>query len=248
MKAYQELAPYYDRFMSFIDYEAEAEAIYRFLFQLQKTRGRVLDVGTGSGGHLLPLVRLGAHVDGLDYSEKMVAILKDKLKEENFRGHLFCEDMRRFVLTFAYDLIYCLGETVHHLKDSDELSSFFRCALGALNDNGFLIFSWQEQSYFEELAAAGEFYERHGDDYLLWDTRLDNDATASLTYTAFIREDGSRYRRLEETHTLAIYEEEQIIAAAEDAGFKVRLDLEEICFGELLTEEPAKHITVLEKR
>ena len=62
MKVYQRLAPYYDRFMAHIDYEGEAEGIYRFLFQIHKQNGSVLDVGVGSGGHMIPLAEMGVAV------------------------------------------------------------------------------------------------------------------------------------------------------------------------------------------
>ena len=67
MKVYDNLAPYYDRFMDHINYEGEAESIYRFLFETDKRNGRVLDIVAGSGGHLLPLLKMGIKTDGLDY-------------------------------------------------------------------------------------------------------------------------------------------------------------------------------------
>lgn len=249
MKTYRELAPYYDRFMSFIDYETEAEDIYRFLFQQQKTNGRVLDIGAGSGGHMIPLLRMGVKVDGLDYAENMLDILKTKIKTEGFNARLFLDDMRSFQTDTLYDMVYCFGDTVHHLADTREIADFLRCAFRSLKAGGTLLFSWQEKGYFTELAECGEFYECHGDEYLLWHAKVLNDEAAAIAYTAFIKseEEDDVYRRFRENHRLSIFDFDQIIKTAQNNGFIVRPDLETFCFGELLAEEPYKHITILEK-
>jgi 2-polyprenyl-3-methyl-5-hydroxy-6-metoxy-1,4-benzoquinol methylase len=249
MKAYEELAPYYDRFMSFIDYETEAEYIYRFLFQQQKISGHVLDIGAGSGGHMLPLLRMGIKVDGLDVSDNMIEILKTKIEQEGFTSCLLHEDMRSFQTDNSYDIHYCFGETIHHLTEVTELVDFFHCSYQALNTGGILLFSWQEKSYFTELVDCGDFYECHNDDYLLWQAKVLSNEAATISYTAFIKNSAGEdvYQRLRESHRLAIFDSQQIRQSAHNAGFRCRPDLETFCFGDLLAEEPYKHITILEK-
>lgn len=249
MKVYENLAPYYDRFMDHINYETEAENVYRFLFQINKIKGRVLDIGVGSGGHLLPLLSMGIKADGLDYSEEMIGVLKKKIGEHHYTSHLYTADMRDFSTEHRYDVIYCLGETIHHLEDINDVTAFLKCAKEALKDGGYLLFSWQEAEYFDELTACGDFYEAHGDDYLLWSCKLHEDEPcATVSYTAFVRgEEAEQYHRIRENHRLAIFENEEIWQAVEEAGFAFRDDLEDITFGDILDEEPCKHITVLEK-
>ncbi|HMM05299.1 MAG TPA: class I SAM-dependent methyltransferase [Clostridiales bacterium] len=248
MKIYHELAPYYDRFMSFIDYETEAEAIYSFLCQQQQAKGRILDIGAGSGGHLIPLLNKGVQVDGLDYAEEMLALLNAKIRREGFVSNLLHDDMRSFQTDAPYDVIYCFGETIHHLSDTAELTDFFHCAHQSLKAGGSLLFSWREKSYFTELTEYGEFYEHHGDDYLLWQAKVLENEAAAIAYTAFIKGEGKDdvYRRFRETHRLAVFDGEQILKAAQSAGFRPRPDLKS-CFDDLLAEEPDKHITILEK-
>ena len=247
MKVYENLAPYYDRFMGHINYTAEAEAIYRFLFQRHTQKGKTLDVGCGSGGHLLPLLKSGVPTDGLDYSEGMCSLLKEKLKKERLTAEIHQGDMREFDVTAKYDTIYAFGETVHHLTDSTDLKAFFHCAYRALKPGGCLLFTRQEAPYFEELADYGDFFEQHGEDYLLWHTADFTEKAAELAYTALIQKPDGTYHRLQETHRLAIYSETEIAKAIAETGFTLREDLEELCFSDILEDEPYKHVTVLEK-
>lgn len=247
MKVYENLAPYYDRFMDHIDYEREAEAIYRFLFQVDKIKGRVLDIGAGSGGHLIPLLRMGIKADGLDYSEGMIRVLKEKTAEHHLSAGLYTMDMRDFHTERHYDVAYCFGETLHHLENIEDAAAFFRQSHEALKDGGYLLFTWQERDYFDELADFGDFYDRHGEDYLLWSTELKEEENAAyLSYTAFVEENDDIYHRIRETHRLAVFEEDEIRDAAEGAGFTIRDDLEDLCFP-FDEENPFKHVTVLEK-
>ena len=249
MKVYDNLAPYYDRFMDHINYEGEAESIYRFLFETDKRNGRVLDIGAGSGGHLLPLLKMGIKTDGLDYSEGMIEILQNKVRERHLSARLYTADMRDFETEQGYDVIYCFGETLHHLEDIEDAAAFMRCAHRALKDDGYLLFTWQESDYFYDLYDCGDFYDRHGDDYLLWNTELNEEEVAAyLRYTAFVR-DGEKdiYHRIEETHRLAIFTVEEIADAVKETGFAFRDDLEDLCFSDHREEQPYKHITVLEK-
>lgn len=250
MKVYENLAPYYDRFMDHIDYENEAESIYRFLFQVDKRNGRVLDIGVGSGGHMIPLLQMGIKTDGLDYSEGMIRILHDKIQEKHLSAHLYTADMRDFKTDHSYHVIYAFGETVHHLEHIEDVKSFLQCGYDALKDGGYLIFTWQERDYFDDLYACGDFYDRHQEDYLLWNTELkEEEKAAYLHYTAFIHEDEkNHYRRIEETHRLAIFTNEEITDAINKTDFTFRDDLEEIYFSDHLTKQPYKHITVLEKK
>ena len=249
MKVYENLAPYYDRFMDHIDYENEAESIYRFLFEIDKRNGRVLDIGAGSGGHLLPLLKMGVKTDGLDYSEGMIEILRGKVRGKHLNARLYTADMRDFETEQTYDVIYCFGETLHHLESIEDAAAFLRCARRALKDGGYLVFTWQESDYFYDLYECGDFYDRHGDDYLLWNTELNEEEVAAyLHYTAFVRGDeANSYHRIEETHRLAIFTEEEITDAVKETGFEFRDDLEDICFSDHREEQPYKHITVLEK-
>jgi SAM-dependent methyltransferase len=108
--------------------------------------GRVLEVGCGTGRVLLPLVRAGHEVTGVDISPHMLAVVQSKLDAEPGipgRAHLVRADMRDFhlddapfdlatvaVKSFAYllerqDQLSCVRTIVEHLRPGGVLAMDF---------------------------------------------------------------------------------------------------------------------------
>jgi SAM-dependent methyltransferase len=106
--------------------------------------GRVLEVACGSGRLLLPLVRAGHHLVGVDVSPHMLAVARQKLERERLQAELVEADMRTFdvhdrgpfdlaivaVKSFAYlteqaDQLACLERINAHLRPGGVLAIDF---------------------------------------------------------------------------------------------------------------------------
>ena len=223
MKAYDNLAPYYDEFMDFMEYDDEAKALHYLIEDVGAKL--ILDLGAGSGGHLLPLLRNGHKVDALDISAAMLEVLSGKLRGQGLKTRLFQGDMTSFAREDSYDLIYALGDTVHHLASYDDLEAYLGTCYRNLRQGGYLVFTYREPDYFTYLASLGSFYELHGDDYLLWRMSPVSASQAVIDYTAFIKEEDDRFIKIEEEHSLFIYEPERVKSIAASFGFVNRDDL-----------------------
>jgi SAM-dependent methyltransferase len=111
--------------------------------ELARAQGsRVLEVACGSGRVMLPLVRAGFEVLGVDASAHMLALARDKLEASvgTGRAELVRADMRRFELdqrdfdlailavkSFAYltdraDQVACLDSIYRHLRPGGMLA------------------------------------------------------------------------------------------------------------------------------
>ncbi len=130
---YDKLAKYYDKIYFNKDYEKEVRFIQTILEKFNvKT---VLDVGCGTGEHLFRLEKLGFKCDGLDLSEGMLSIAKQKVKN----AQLFLGDMRNFNLNRKYDAIICMFATFNYnltIKDTMRTLLNFR---RHLNDKGIVL-------------------------------------------------------------------------------------------------------------
>lgn len=244
MKAYDHLAPYYDKFMGFMEYDDEAKDLHGFLCEVDANA--VLDVGVGSGGHLIPLLRNGHHIDALDISRPMLDILEGKLLSQGLNAQLYEGDMCAFRTKRQYDVIYALGDTIHHLDSVEALGAFLETSYENLKEGGYLLFTWRERSYFKDLADLGSFYETHGDDYLLWDIAYRGNR-ATMGYTAFINHGNDTFHRITEEHPLQVYDQKDIKTTAKKTGFSLQTELARKF---LITEDDKdefKIITLLQK-
>ncbi|MEG0874547.1 MAG: class I SAM-dependent methyltransferase [Clostridiales bacterium] len=245
MKAYDNLAPYYDEFMDFMEYDDEAKRIHSFLCEIGAKD--VLDLGAGSGGHLIPLLRNGHTVDALDISAPMLKVLEGKLQYQGLKTHLFEGDMCNFHGGKPYDVIYAFGDTIHHLENDGDFEAFLTQSYDNLKSGGYLIFTWRRPDYFQEMAELEKFYEDHGDDYLLWNVSYNGLKNAKMDYTAFILQSDGKFNKIEETHNLRVYKKGEVAKLSADAGFTTKQKMvKEFLAGENDTEE-FRIITLLQK-
>ncbi len=101
----------------------------------------ILDAGCGTGSLAIELGRRGARVKAFDLDSDMILRAREKcpqaLNVEFDEGDLLqIEDKYR---KDSFDLIYCLGNTVVHLSDYDDVERFIQSSGSLLNDTGVLL-------------------------------------------------------------------------------------------------------------
>ena len=87
--------------------------------QFEHWRGkRVLEIGCGIGTDTINFARHGAHVSGIELSEKSLEIARQRAKVYGLHDRIRfyqgnAEELTRFVPTEPYDLVYSFG-VIHH--------------------------------------------------------------------------------------------------------------------------------------
>jgi len=105
-------------------------AIYMLKNQTALGRGKVLDVGCGSGAFLKELRDMGFDVTGVDISQGMLAASRKRLGVEghkSIRVHLVPGDIE--CLPFQreeFDLVICIGVVGYLFQDEQALSEIYR--------------------------------------------------------------------------------------------------------------------------
>lgn len=144
MPHYQDYAEYYDQYTDFdVDvafYRAYAEA----------NGPRTLELACGTGRVLVPLAESGIAIDGLDFSENMLARCREKLAARDLLGEsgLFLSDMADFDLPFqAYGLIYVPVRSFMHLYSQEAQLGCLACVYRHLRPGGLFIVDVYSPSY-----------------------------------------------------------------------------------------------------
>jgi len=117
-------------------------AFYRTL--AAERSGPVLDLGCGTGRLLIPLLRDGHVVIGIDQSRPMLARAAQRLHRTSAatraRALLLRADLRRFALRRRATFAVAAFHTVQHLITDGDLLRFLRAARAALVPGGWLAF------------------------------------------------------------------------------------------------------------
>lgn len=217
--AYEHFYRYYDRLMDDIPYEHYIDFVKSHL-----QRGtHLLDLGCGTGSVLIPLLKAGYQVDGLDGSEEMLMVLQDKLLDDNRSTNLYCDDMRNIRLEEYYDGIYSFIDTINYLTTPSDLKQTFEGIYHSLKPGGIFIFDIHNKKYIEEVFMDYSYHEHFSDFSYLWDTFLeitDEKTTIDHTLTFFIRLSNGTYERVDEEHRQTVYPLDRYLALLKAAGFQ----------------------------
>jgi len=110
-------------------------------FQVDATK-RVLEVGCGEGGNLLPFLELGCHVTGVDLSEGKIELANKFLEEytEMDQAAFRADDIYALTAdeTGLFDIII-LRDVIEHIHDQEKFMKFIR---NFLKEDGVLFFGF----------------------------------------------------------------------------------------------------------
>lgn len=214
---YQSLAEIYDYVMRHVDYEQWAGHVHAILERCDHRVGRLVDLACGTGNITTALYDLGYAVSGVDLSEAMVQVAREKaiLLEREIEYHQ--RDLRHLHGLGPYETAVCLYDSFNYLLTPQDLAQALDAVHAILLPGGLFIFDVcterNSKLYFQDVkedeSGPGFNYAR----------RSRYDHQRRLQYNEFhIRFDGQD-EVLEETHCQHIYPLAELEAAIELSPF-----------------------------
>jgi SAM-dependent methyltransferase len=108
--------------------------------EADRQRGRVLELGCGTGQKLIPIASDGHSCVGLDYSSDMLAEAHRKADERGVAVEWVQGDMRAFDLGRTFDFVFIAANSLLHLHEAEDLVSCFRSVRAHLATGARLVF------------------------------------------------------------------------------------------------------------
>ncbi len=157
---YEQLAKYYD-----VVFPLDSVKV-AFLDREFKTVSavRILDLACGTGTYTLALAKLGYEAVGTDLEPQMVDLAKEKAASQGEAVHFAVGDMREpQTMGLSFDGLFCIGNSLAHLTQGDDLARALRAMKGVLRSGGAAVF---QVVNFDRILARGDtdlpFIERQG--------------------------------------------------------------------------------------
>lgn len=127
------VADLYDYYVN-VDFDVEF-----FLNEAKKANGKVLELTSGTGRLSIPLLNAGVDLTCVDYSERMLAVLEEKAKENGFECPIHKMDIAELSLKQKYDLILIPFNSLSEIVDKEKHPKTLNKVSEHLTDNGFFI-------------------------------------------------------------------------------------------------------------
>ena len=110
-----------------------------YLNKVRQAKGKVLEVGVGTGRLFTENLKAGADVYGIDSSAAMLDVLLRKLNKEQ-QGRVSLQNVTNFRFPFTFDLIIAPFRVFMHLLTKEEQLKALQNVYDHLNPGGRLIF------------------------------------------------------------------------------------------------------------
>ncbi|MBT2636909.1 class I SAM-dependent methyltransferase [Bacillus sp. ISL-39] len=104
---------------------------------MEKENARVLDIGFGTGVLTSKLYESGYHIDGIDFSERMIALAQPKMPKANLIEWNIANGLPAELKRKKYEYIVSTY-ALHHLTDAEKVS-FIKELLPLLTDGGKIL-------------------------------------------------------------------------------------------------------------
>lgn len=133
-------------------------------YQIDPSQSVILDLACGTGTLAIALTKQGCRVIGLEQSEAMLAVARQKAQrselyfsegltgiesmgtggespfQPEIRLNWLNADMRRFQLPLSVDVTLCYSDSLNHLLSPADLEKCFQCVFQSLRPGGLFLF------------------------------------------------------------------------------------------------------------
>jgi SAM-dependent methyltransferase len=134
---------YYDLLYMDKDYEKECEFIEEAFKQYSSFKPvKILDVGCGTGEHLVHLAKRGYQVTGIDKSGSMIRIAEEKIRKHKLRAKVIVTDVLDFDLDEKFDACISMFAVINYIIKTDDIIKAFKNIRKHLKHGGLFIFDY----------------------------------------------------------------------------------------------------------
>jgi len=217
MGVYQSFAKVYDTLMDNIPYDDWGKYLVSLLKKYGIGDGLILDLGCGTGNITEYLYEAHYNMIGLDNSEDMLMIAKDKALEKNHDILYLLQDMRDFELYGTVKAVVSICDSLNYILNEDELLQVFKLVNNYLDPGGLFIFDFNTLYKYEEILGEETFAESRENCSFIWDNYYDKESQIN-TYdlSIFLKanfnesKDDELFYRFKEEHYQKAYAPEAI--------------------------------------
>ncbi|MGM0844169.1 MAG: class I SAM-dependent DNA methyltransferase [Bacillota bacterium] len=200
--SYQQFAYIYDYLMKDVPYDSWVEFVQVQTDKYAVSGKELLDLGCGTGELSLRLLKEGYSVTGIDLSEDMLFMAREKAENEGLELPLYQQDMSELQGVGSFDIITIFCDSLNYLNTEEKVISTFENVKNHLRDDGLFIFDVHSIFKLTQIFLNETFTYNDENVAYIWDCfpgEAPNSVEHELTF--FVRDETTgQYERIEELH------------------------------------------------
>lgn len=223
MDQYKNFAFIYDELMNEVDYESWVSYIEKIIENENIKVKNILELACGTGNITIPLAKKGYDIAGIDISEEMLMIAREKSQKEGIDLVLLNQDIAYLDFDlYDLDCVLCACDGFNYILEENDLKSAFNKIYNLLKENGIFIFDISSYYKLSNILGQNVYGENRDDIAYLWENFFDEeDDIVQMDLAFFTKENESeKFTRFEETHYQRAYKNEDIINMLNSSGFE----------------------------
>lgn len=199
---YRSFASVYDELMSHAPYNEWLNWIDSTLKEAGKHRGRILDLGCGTGELSVRLARLGYEVTGIDLSDEMLSAAIQKAQSQKVSIDFYHQDMRDLSgHENRFDAVVISCDSLNYVTDENDVLKTFQGIARSLTASGLLLFDVHSLYKINQMFPGATYADNDEEISVIWESfKGDKENSVFHEITFFVHQGDDTYARYDEAH------------------------------------------------
>lgn len=222
MDQYKDFAFIYDELMNEVDYNGWVEYIEEIIEKEGTKVQNILELACGTGNLTIPLTKKNYDIAGIDISEEMLGVAREKAEKEGVELVLLQQDIAELDFDITnLDCVLCACDGFNYITYDEDLESVFKKTYELLKENGLFIFDISSFYKLSSVLGNNMYGENREDIAYMWQNYFDDEENlVEMELAFFVKDEDGRFERFEEVHQQRAYTEEEILDMLQSVGFK----------------------------
>jgi ubiquinone/menaquinone biosynthesis C-methylase UbiE len=217
---YKDFAFIYDNLMDNVDYDKWVDYIEEIIKKEDVQVKNILELACGTGNLTIPFAKKEYDILGIDISEDMLSVAREKCIDEGIEVVFLNQDMTELDFeVYNLDCVLCACDGFNYILEDENIQSIFDNVYELLKQKGVFIFDISSYNKLSNILGNNTFGENREDITYIWENYFDYETNMVEMDLAFFTRNKEYYQKFEETHYQRAYKNDEIVNMLKNTGF-----------------------------
>lgn len=221
MEQYSDFAFIYDELMNEVDYNGWIEYIEKIIEKENTKVKNILELACGTGNLTIPLTKKNYDIAGIDISDEMLSVAKQKAEREGIELVLLQQDITELDFEITnLDCVLCACDGFNYITYDEDLENVFEKSYELLREDGLFIFDISSYYKLSSILGNNMYGENREEISYMWQNYFDEDENlVEMELAFFVKDENGKFDKFEEVHQQRAYTQEEITEMLKSVGF-----------------------------